>query len=242
MKLTKVTFTGVDDNTSVHEMKRLSECFPFIEWGVLFSKSRAGTPKYPSSDWVEELFWYIQACPTMHLSAHVCGKWMRDILHGSWAFTSRFGYLYDFERIQINFHGRQNDLGDVFFGAIERFGRRVSHTFIFPYSDNIVSVLDEAYRRGVDAVPLFDISEGKGIEPSEWPDTVPYVKNGYSGGLNPDNLEKNLLEIAKKAIDRDVWIDMETGVRSTDNRFDFSKVLQCIEIIVKLADKGDILT
>ena len=47
--LTTVTITGADDRVDPWELARLSEEFPHVEWGVLISTGRAGTPRYPST-------------------------------------------------------------------------------------------------------------------------------------------------------------------------------------------------
>jgi phosphoribosylanthranilate isomerase len=55
--------------------------------------------------------------------------------------------------------------------------------------------------------------------------------HGYAGGLGPDNLAHEIPRIAKAAGDARVWLDMESGVRSNnDKQFDLDKVLQCLEI------------
>ena len=52
------------------------------------------------------------------------------------------------------------------------------------------------------------------------------------GGLTPDNL-KEKLELLDKSLPKniEIWIDMESGVR-TNNKFDLEKVKKCIEISV----------
>lgn len=72
---TFITFTGADDETDIAKMLELSELYP-IEWGILFSPTRRGSPRYPSIDWVTEL----RVNGPARLSAHLCGGYSRDVL------------------------------------------------------------------------------------------------------------------------------------------------------------------
>ena len=60
-----------------------------------------------------------------------------------------------------------------------------------------------------------------------------HIYNGYSGGLGPDNLESELRKIEQVTKPEDeIWIDMETKIRSDDNKtFDLNKVRRCLEIV-----------
>ena len=81
------------------------------------------------------------------------------------------------------------------------------------------------------AVPLFDLSGGAGILPESWPKAKGEYC-GYAGGLSPENLEEQLEKI-KCVVDEDqkIWIDVETHVRSSDDKqFDLDKVRKFLEI------------
>jgi hypothetical protein len=88
--------------------------------------------------------------------------------------------------------------------------------------------------------------------PKAWPNPI-YLKStesgqvlnrwdyhGYAGGLGPDNLEEQIPRIleaasykgfSKEIQEGDIWIDMETKVRSDqDRQFDLEKVEHCLEI------------
>lgn len=47
--------TGADDATDIDELLKLSDQFPFVEWGILFSQSSASKPKYPTKEWLYKL-------------------------------------------------------------------------------------------------------------------------------------------------------------------------------------------
>ena len=44
--------TGADDSVDPKELFRISEKYPFVEWGILFSKSATGRYRYPSKEWI----------------------------------------------------------------------------------------------------------------------------------------------------------------------------------------------
>ena len=51
----RCTITGADDLVDPDDLVVLSREYPFVEWAILISASRAGTPRYPSSAWLERL-------------------------------------------------------------------------------------------------------------------------------------------------------------------------------------------
>jgi len=55
--------------------------------------------------------------------------------------------------------------------------------------------------------------------------------HGYAGGLGPENLAEQLPLIGQAAGDCRIWVDMESRVRSdNDRQFDLAKVRKCLEI------------
>ncbi len=49
MKIDKVTLTGADDSVRPAELVEISQQYPLVEWGILFSKSQQGTARFPHS-------------------------------------------------------------------------------------------------------------------------------------------------------------------------------------------------
>ena len=73
------------------------------------------------------------------------------------------------------------------------------------------------------------MSGGAGILPNAWPQARDCYC-GYAGGLSPDNIEEQLPEIEKVAGEGPIWLDMETHVRSEDDRqFELAKVRQVLK-------------
>ena len=83
--------------------------------------------------------------------------------------------------------------------------------------------------RGVNASVLFDASGGHGLTPATWPEPLDDLPCGYAGGLGPDNLDHELRRLETVVGDRNVWIDMQSAVR-TENRLDLAKARRCLEV------------
>jgi hypothetical protein len=49
VKIDKVTITGADNNTPISDLFVLQKQFPFVEWAILLSQSKAGTDRYPDT-------------------------------------------------------------------------------------------------------------------------------------------------------------------------------------------------
>ena len=84
--LTRVTVTGADDAVDPRALMALGVEFPFVEWGVLMSESRQGTPRYPTRRWMIGLENTakdaMRTATAMNLSAHFCGAVAREALAG----------------------------------------------------------------------------------------------------------------------------------------------------------------
>lgn len=221
MILDRVTITGADDSVAPKELVKLSQRYPFVEWGILLSRSREGTPRFPSEDWMLRLK---DVVPNeVKLSGHLCGAWVRALCRGSRRFElERPGIARLFQRIQLNFHGAPHEiLVDRFLECLHFWDRE---EIIFQFDRVNNGLMGEAIAGGVRAAPLFDTSGGAGVEPGEWPAPIaPYC--GYAGGLHPDHLAEQLERIALAAGTSRIWIDVETHVRSDDDKtFDLAKV------------------
>jgi len=235
MKLFHVTITGADDSVAPEQLLDLSREYPFVEWGILFKDGRAGTPRYPTQKWIDELIAVQDSTLDMNLSAHLCGQFAADLLNKQSLTISPL-----FKRVQINcvaedFHNA--DL-DKLVALRFLFGNKAE--FIFQYrhtEEDKLRATDLHQYNPVGGAPnagsfalLYDVSGGKGVLPNLWPDPPYGMRFGYAGGLNPDNLHDKLNEIANAAGDQTVWVDMETGVRGSNDEFDLVKVRQCLEL------------
>lgn len=205
-----ITFTGVDERTSIGGMADLAEQYP-IEWGVLFSQSRQGADnRYPEHDFVERLL-----STEMRFSAHLCGQYARFIMDGRE--ISAPVRLEAFSRIQVN-HADPDPVRVLKIrtqtGAVPPKVRRIGQCDrdVFPQ----ISAIDW----------LFDRSGGTGATPGIWP-PYPGRRVGYAGGIGPDNVIAVLEAISATG---SYWIDMETKVR-TGNWLDLSLCREVCELV-----------
>jgi len=225
-----VAITGADDSIDCRELLELSAKFPFVEWGILISKRSMGAGRFPSLDWINKLQKLKQQQPELNLSCHLCGQWVKDILVGKNDEIEELPLLM-FDRIQINTHGIKHNWNDEAFKILSTY----PHEIIFQYDNENNHFLLRAKQNDVKHSALFDLSHGAGICPNEWPELIKGVKCGYAGGLGDDNLAEQIPLIESKAGDTEIWIDMETKVRSNnDYQFDLLKVERCLEIASKI--------
>jgi N-(5'phosphoribosyl)anthranilate (PRA) isomerase len=238
MRIAIATVSGADDTVSPDDLLALTRIYPFVEWGILLSRSREGTPRYPSHQWIRQLMmvkskynlppeaggegeWQTR----FKTSGHLCGSWARDLTRGNLSFFhEQTGNAYGFDRFQINF-----DLSKDGFNVDAVVKALIGITYIIQVKGNDDSIVLALRTRGAQAYPLFDSSGGAGIEPSQWPKKK-YDWSGFAGGLDPDHLEDQLDKISKIAGDQRVWVDIESGVQ-TDNRLDLKKVEKYLSII-----------
>lgn len=250
MKLDRVTITGADDSVEPADLLCLSREFPFVEWGILVSKSSMSGLRFPSEDWLWKFRTMTRSHP-VQASMHLCGRWLRELLIGSIAgdvWTVRDA----FQRIQLNLGREPIERNQKLFqNALESLSDDGQKSFIFQIAtrDGWAADLFRETQKDADVTcsPLFDASGGKGISPSQWPEAYSRDYHGYAGNLGPDNLAEQIPLIAWAADDCfggaryhcRVWIDMESKVRSdNDRQFDLEKVRQCLEIAKPFVVEG----
>jgi len=236
MKIDRVTMTGADDSTDRQDIYRLTEEYPFVEWGILLSERSVGSYRFPTHDWINTLVQgYEHRKHKPILSGHICGRWVREICKGNWQKFRKGIFTFDgyFSRFQLNFHSQTHKIKpERFIECLKGVGNGpFGHMqFIFQFDDVNNEILDVARDQGVDAVPLFDTSGGIGRLPDFWPEPRECYC-GYAGGLSPDNLKDQLKKIEDVVGDRTIWIDAETHVRSDNDRvFDIQKVERFLQI------------
>jgi hypothetical protein len=227
--INKVTITGADDSIDPQDLVVLSREFPFVEWGILLSKSSVGKKRFPSYNWIENLH-KVWGKDALSLSGHICGSWVRDVCDGKWSILNELSNAHMFSRFQLNFHALVHKLNVQDFIIGFKDNRLDSKQFIFQLDDVNNKILDIARENGIDAVALFDTSGGVGVLPESWPVARDFYC-GYAGGLSPENLTPQLEMISEVAGNGPIWIDVETKIRSNDDYlFDLVKVRKFLEL------------
>lgn len=216
MKIDKVTITGADDTTDIQWMREITRDFPFVEWGILVSASSQGSNRFPSPEWMNRLAAHQDE---MQTSIHVCGKWVRQICTGDWSeFIKENGHVaHSAQRVQLNFHAYSHVLDRKFFTSANRASSHHHWQLIFQVDGVNDHLVSNAYDEGINAVPLYDLSGGAGVVPGSWPEQMAGIYSGYAGGLGPENVMHEILKIRQVA-SGDIWIDMETRVRTADDK------------------------
>ena len=213
--LTRVTITGADDAVSPRELCALSEEFPFVEWGILVSGTRQGSPRYPCHVWIEQLADFALD-EGMDCSVHFCGSFARGLMsYGDFPPS----WLW-FGRVQVN--GWSGNLNEPFLDVIRR--RPVGWILQCGDEPGIQDAIELARTFEMGRVSaLFDASGGRGIEPFQWPVSPRALHLGFAGGIGPDNLVEVLRDI---------------GPRDAPFCFDLAKVRAVLEAAKPFVSAG----
>jgi len=222
MKIKKVTFTGADDSIKPEQLFEISEKYPFVEWALLASRNSQGGNRFPSLSWLAELhrLHYFN----LNLALHLCGTYVKEILMGGDRFIDELHpIIHAIKRIQINTHGYKHQFDKEGLSRILTELEEIE--FIFQYDNANADILKYASDNHQNISTLFDLSHGAGVSPKYWPLPILNINCGYAGGLSPENIESQLQLISEVADENEIWIDMETHVRSNnDSLFDLEKV------------------
>ncbi len=222
--LLRCTLTGVEPDTDLDALCALGDAFPFAEFGVLFSFSRAGHGRYPSIRWIRTLARSIERTgDSGRWALHLCGSAVDDYLAfnpGVHQVTSAFG------RVQLNL---KSSIGTDkrIRAAIHASPGQILITQHNATNSSLAYLLcDEPTHWS-----LCDSSGGRGQEPLSWPAPIVSGKPfGYAGGIGPPNLERHLSTIQSVVGGLPYWVDMESKLRDADDRFDLTAAQRCLEI------------
>jgi hypothetical protein len=221
MRIITCTITGVDDGVLPANLAALSAEYSFVEWGVAYNPSYAGQPRYPTLSWVDG---FVRAYPHIKKAMHLSGSGLSELANGQAGLLHRAAF---FPRMQLNFDlaCEKNQID-----KLAQQAQAMAHKqFIFPYNDGSKTFLSRFKSKNISV--LFDASGGQGKSPLLWPRPLTGYACGYAGGIGPDNIECTLDALTDVIpFNDDIWIDMESGVR-TDNRLDLDKVVRILETL-----------
>jgi len=245
-KLRALGFCGADDSVNPRLLGVYSHLYPFVEFGVLFRPDKEGQPRYATSSWVEELSQVAaKSNGAMKLAAHLCGARVNELLMGDDSFLNKLSKL-GFQRVQVNATAVNGVNTSTLNESVEPFLSAVQlHPeleFILqkneetkPLWEGILN-LESEYAGKSGYLPknismLVDESKGTGVLASSWPTPPDEYEIGYAGGIGPNNIEKVLEDVLTAGNGREIWIDMESSLRSEKNGQDVFDLDKCYEVI-----------
>ena len=227
MIINKVTFTGIDNNTPIEELQKIQKIYPHTEFGVLIA-SEPGKNKQPTDSYITNL-----KDKGLKLSLHLCSEHAKNILT-----DGRLDIKYDFfDRYQINFNFNHNEHNlNHYYKLINKFKNK---KFILQtnFSNEIFIEKIINTTKTDNTNILYDSSGGRGIEIKQIKPPYKNIYTGYSGGINPNNINDICKQITFHKNDDRIWIDIQSGAR-TNNEFDLEKVIKMLKIVNKHISKG----
>lgn len=227
-----ITFTGVDNKTSLTSLQILANRYNNIEFGILVSKNNTNLDKvsrFPNFETIDKVL----NADLPSVSCHICGE-----LAKHYVYTGDFSEIRDFlgqervdkfSRFQLNIRGYDNYKLFVIeedIHIIIQVSNAKSYQYFYQMRElnpNKVEALID-YSGGHGKLGCFNyVSDGDEIF-------------GYAGGININNVTYILGYIeGKMEYDVNYWIDMESSVR-TDDWFDTSKVREICSEVEKVED------
>ncbi len=230
-----------------------SNSYPFVEFGVLFRPDKEGEPRYATAEWVDELCKVAaKANGKMKLAAHLCGARVNEVLVGDDSFLKTLS-AWGFQRVQINATEVNGVDTSKLAESVEAFLMAVvAHPeleFILQKNEETkplwqgLLTLSHKTAGGSGHLPqnvsmLIDESKGTGVLASSWPTPPGEYEIGYAGGIGPHNIQKVLNDILVVGNGRQIWIDMESSLRSTENGKDVFDLNKCYEVIDAVCKAG----
>jgi phosphoribosylanthranilate isomerase len=214
-KLTALGLCGVDDSIHPHQIAILSYTYPLVEFGVLFRPDKAGTPRYASTEWIEQLCAATQYMKqsighTMKLAAHLCSSRVIDVLNGNGIEFLQYLVTLGFQRVQIN---------ATAVNGVDTTNLAISVPYLWQMIQQFNTKLEFIIQKNVETKPLWepieellhanpstanvsmllDESQGTGVVTSSTSWTIPseLYQTGYAGGIGPNNIREILLDITK---------------------------------------------
>lgn len=246
-----VTFTGADDRTTIDDVYRIcdeAEHFGVhVEFGLLCSATRGGTPRYPSPRTARHLA-RVAVDEHATVAVHVCGSYARATVEGGSERDSPLPPLADVlpeqwvnvfcaaDRVQINLSPewstpvnlRRARLSVAL--VVQRDPRDMRRPLVI--GQHRESSQWPAQEPGLQW--LYDPSGGRGVAPESLP-SLPTWRIGLAGGLGPSTVGAAARHLAAGA---GGWLDMETRVRNADDRLCPDLCCQVLREVAEATKEG----
>jgi hypothetical protein len=252
MIISGITISGADDSVDPQDLYRLSDKYPFVEWGILDHPDKYGKLRYPSREWIDKFDRYSPRF--VNSSLHLCGKAAEEYCNDNYFNFEQTA----FSRIQINL---TEDILKIH--TADQIARilavtSVVHPMIIQANTITRPVLQALMKlpsaRNVQI--LFDESRGKGAHPTSMRDLASRYevffrisRCGFAGRITLANLPNVITEVqlvdnrlcfrrsfltGERKFPPTTWLDLESGARD-DNKFSLVRVeaiLQTFEEMV----------
>lgn len=236
MKIDRVTITGADDAVDPYALYGIYKAYPFVEWGILFSRNKQGSSRYPTADYIMKLA-SVYPFAIMPKSAHFCGWYSRQVLEQGDVELLETWFQW-FGRIQLNYNFARNQsawrIAPVINFCIANPDKEVIIQWNAANSSQFGLTLEEIWPKNIHF--LYDSSGGRGVEIANIQSPFKNRYTGYSGGIAPSNIRKISSKIENHPAKDAVWIDLESGVRTND-KFDLGKVHEVLDACDEYVNK-----
>lgn len=238
MILNRVTCSGPNEFTNIHDLLELMSTFPLGEVAIQVSdrQSPAGGPRL---EWIKALAAIVSE-QKKHFTAalHVNEKWVEEICRGNVVpelkeLLELNNYYREplFNRLQLNFKIGRNEVPapEECAKNLRLVQKRIHRPFILSCNESNAALIKKNYLSGLFFECLYDSSFGQGIEPDKRRPPLFYdTKQGYAGGIKPDNVYTTLnavLEAVNAAPQfvTEVFIDAQKGLEDDAGHFSISK-------------------
>jgi len=98
MKIKLATMSGADNKSNIRSLASISRDYEFVEWGILFSEKRFGSPRYPDLEWLNTAEKFLENNEYVNYSIHLCGKSIKNVIVNN----LNIGLINKAKRIQLN--------------------------------------------------------------------------------------------------------------------------------------------
>jgi len=228
MSFLGVTFSGVDESVPISRLREIRSLYFNVEWGICLSIERQGMqPRFPSLDWMRRLD------SELTFAALLCGRNATNFLRGDDAeLLEQYGEIWPlFRRIQVNLDSQAEPINLP--KIIELMEKHAKKRITFHIRDRNLEVADAVVSKGVPCSILFDQSGTPETGQKKWPKGIKrFLACGYTGGLGPDNIYKQLsflLSAAQTA--RQWWVDVDACAKVTENGNEAFSLESCRRVI-----------
>ena len=228
MSFLGVTFSGLDETADATRLREIRSLYFTVEWGLCLELERQGRePRFPDLEWMHKL------PPDLNLAAQLWGRNASDFLRGNDAeLLAHYGELWPmFRRVQINVSGDPKEVDLQ--GLAKLMEKHGDKQMIFRIRERNFEIPDALISQGVSCSILFDQSDVTDVSQKKWPKGVKrFAGCGYSGGLGPENIYKQLSPLLNAAQTAERWwVGMDSCLRITQHGQEVFSLESCKRVI-----------